>query len=202
MKIQKLIQILKIQSLLICSVFISICQPSPLNAQDLPAIYVLQEDSSYLYEMNFNYKKNAFSGVLIIKKYSENVLRTTLTSKFGMKIFDFKLSKDSLETLYLVEQLDKKIIKKLYYKDMQMIFPFLFDVAKIRERKKEVVLKKKCKKIRYFYNPEIYKTNRGLFGHPKSDIEFAEENQSFTTIIHPLINLKITIKPIDSNERK
>lgn len=202
MKIQKLIQILKIQSLLICSVFISICQPSPLNAEDLPAIYILQEDSSYLFEMNFNYKKNAFSGVLIIKKYSENVLRTTLTSKFGMKIFDFKLSNDSLETLYLVEQLDKRIIKKLYYKDMQMIFPFLFDVAKIRERKKKVVLKKKCKKMRYFYNPEIYKTNRGSFGHPKSDIEFEEENQSFTTIIHPLINLKITIKPIDSNERK
>lgn len=199
MKIQKLILKLKIQSLQIFS-FIFFFSTNLLIAQDLPTIYPLEEDSSYLFEMNFNYKKNAFSGVLIVKKEAEDKLRTTLTSKFGMKVFDFQLSVDSIETIYLVEQLDKNIIKKLYYKDMQMIFPFLFNPSKIRIKPRKIVLKKKCKKIRYRYDSNIYAVNRGFFGHPKSEVEFEENKLSSVLITHPIINLKIRIKSLKTNE--
>jgi len=176
--------------------FLFIIQISFAWAQtDTPIVLPIIQDSSFIYESNLSYKKNSFGGLLITKK-QENKLRITLTSKFGMKIFDFLLDKDSIHTIYAVEQLDKNIIKNMFYKDFRMIYPFLFDAKKIKHKKEKVIIKHRLKRYKYLYqNGELIKIKKGL-GLTKVKIGRKSNKMEDLEIIHTIIGLKIKIKPL------
>lgn len=160
-----------------------------------PIVLAIENDSSFVYESNISFKKNNFGGLLITQK-QENELRVSLTTKFGMKIFEFLLDKDSLHTIYAVEQLDKKIIKKMFYKDFKLVYPFLFDAQKIKSKKDKIIIKRKLKKLKYIYkNGDLVKIKKRL---GLTRVEINSENQKIEDleIIHSLIGLKIKIKPL------
>ena len=160
-----------------------------------PTVLPITSDSIYIYESNLSYKKNSFGGLLITKREADN-LRITLTSKMGMKIFDVVLDKDSLHTIFAVDPLNKKIIKKIIYKDFRMIFPFLFDAKKIKQKKENIIIRKPIKKYKYIYSDgELQKIKKGL-GSTRVDINLQNKEISDLEIIHGLIGLKIKIKPL------
>ncbi len=162
---------------------------------DTPIVLPAIQDSTFIYESNLSYKNNSFGGLLITKKQGDQ-LRITLSSKFGMKIFDFLLDKDSIHTIYAVEQLDRNIIKKMFYKDFRMIYPFLFDAKKVKHKKEKIVVKHQLKKYKYLYqNGELIKIKKGL-GLTKAEINRKDQEIEDLEIIHTIIGLKIKIKPL------
>ena len=114
-----------------------------------------------------------------------------------MKIFDFLLDKDSIQTIYAVEQLDKNIIKKMFYKDFRMIYPFLFNAKKVKYKKTKVIVKHKMKRYKYLYqNDKLIKIKKGL-GLTKVKINRKNQEIDELEIIHNILGLKIKIKPLN-----
>lgn len=161
----------------------------------IPKVLAIENDSSYIYESNLSYKNNNFGGLLITKK-KDDKLRVSLSTKFGMKIFDFLLDKDSIHSIYTIEQLDKKIIQKMFYKDFMMIFPFLLDAQKVKEKKDKIIIKNKLRKLKYIYNNgNLIKIKKRL-GLTRVEINSDKQKIEELEIIHSLIGLKIKIKPL------
>lgn len=162
----------------------------------LPIIFNQKTDSTYVYESKLTFKKNTFGGLLLAKKMQDNTLQVVLTSKFGMKVFDFTLSADSLHTNYAVETLNKNIVKKMFYKDLKMVYPFLYKTPKVKHKKKKIVVKEKCKRYKYkIANNKIYLIKRGA---STNKVEILDKNNKLASlsIIHSLIDLKIEVKPL------
>ncbi|MCB0540060.1 MAG: hypothetical protein R2777_09665 [Chitinophagales bacterium] len=162
----------------------------------LPIIFNQKTDSTYVYESKLTFKKNTFGGLLLAKKMQDNTLQVVLTSKFGMKVFDFTLSADSLHANYAVEALNKNIVKKMFYKDLKMIYPFLYKTPKVKHKKQKIVVKEKCKRYKYaLANNETTQIRKGI---STNKVEINRQNNKISSllIIHSLIDLKIEVKPL------
>lgn len=175
---------------------LSIFYGSAFAQQQIPIILNQQTDSAYVYESKLNFRKNSFGGLLLTKKMADNKLQVVLTSKFGAKIVDFTLSQNALQTNYSIEALNKNIVKKMFYKDLKMLYPFLFKNPKVKQKKKKIIIKEKCK--RYIYriqNNQIYLIRKGI---STNKVAINQINKKITslTIIHSLIDLKIEVKPL------
>lgn len=162
----------------------------------VPEIFPLYPDSVLFYESQVSFKKNSFGGLFIVKP-EEEAVRVSLTSKFGFKIFDFRLFKDSLETIYIVETLDKKIIKKVLYRDFQMLYPKLLNIKSIKTQDNQIKIKSKTGKYRYFVTQEevlFVKKNLGL-----TNLKAIKNEEHDKTILikHKFIGLSIEIKTLN-----
>lgn len=172
------------------------CWFAKAQINSLPFILIQEIDSAYVYESKLNFKKNTFGGLLLAKKTNNNTLQIVLTSKFGMKIFDFTLNPDSIQTNYIVESLNKPIVKKMFYKDLKMLYPFLYKAPKIKHKKKKTTVKEKCKSYNFLQeNNEIYLVRKGISTN-KVEINRQNNKISSLNIIHSLIDLKIEVKPL------
>lgn len=156
----------------------------------------IEQDSVYIYESNLSFKNNSFGGLLICKTLENDTLRVSLTSKFGMKVFDLLMFNRTIKTLYTVDPLDRKIIRKLFYKDFSLLYPYLMDSKKIIDKEHKVILKKPGKKQVYLLeNKKITlikrrsKLNSVILG-------YKDENISDLEIFHKIIGLKIKMKPL------
>ena len=160
----------------------------------LPIILPSLQDSSYIYEFSLSRKARTISGLLITKR-NNDALRISLTSKFGMKFLELVLHQDSISTLYIVPEMDKKIVKKLLHSDFKLLYPILLKNVRIKEKNGLTLLKSKCKKYRYFGNQNSYtKIKQGL-GSKKVEILNVDGNLIELNVIHNIIDLKIKIKP-------
>ncbi|MDR1764270.1 MAG: hypothetical protein LBR64_10055 [Dysgonamonadaceae bacterium] len=65
-------------------------------------------DSSQVFNLQIDFRKNHFSGILLVKNTAPNVYRMAFNSHFGMGVFDFELSPDDFKVLQCVEDLNKK----------------------------------------------------------------------------------------------
>lgn len=156
----------------------------------------IEQDSVYIYESNLSFKKNNFGGLLICKTLANDTLRVSLTSKFGMKVFDFKMHKHKISTLYSVEPLDRKIIKKLFYKDFSLLYPYLMGANKVKQNNKKIKLKAGCKKQVY-----VLENNKISLIKRRSKLNcvilsYENDEISDVEIFHKLIGLKIKMKAL------
>jgi len=160
----------------------------------LPIILPSILDSSYVYDFSLSRKGTKISGLLITKR-TDDALRISLNSKFGMKFLDLVFYQDSIKTLYVLPDMDKKIIKQILYSDFRLLYPFLFNNVKIMEREGLTILKSKCNKFRYFRKQNsIVKIKQGL-GAKKVELLTEDGNLIELEVIHNIIDLKIKIKP-------
>jgi hypothetical protein len=65
-------------------------------------------DSVLLFNMQIDFGKNHFSGILLVKSTGKDRYRTVFTSHFGMSVFDFEVDSDSFRVNYCLEALHKK----------------------------------------------------------------------------------------------
>jgi hypothetical protein len=78
-------------------------------------------DSVLLFNMQIDFRKNHFSGMLLVKSTGEDRYRTVFTSHFGMSVFDFEVGKDSFRVNYCLEALHKKRLLQILEADFNIL---------------------------------------------------------------------------------
>ncbi|WP_299901609.1 hypothetical protein [uncultured Aquimarina sp.] len=84
-------------------------------------LYFASSSIDYVYKADIKVYGNEFSGILIIKKISEDKHRIVFTSQFGSTFFDIELENDSFKINSVVEQLNRKIILNTLIRDFSLV---------------------------------------------------------------------------------
>lgn len=84
-------------------------------------VYFSNATIDYVYKADITVYGNEFSGILIIKKVSEDKHRIVFTSQFGSTFFDIELENDSYKIKSIVEQLNRKIILNTLIRDFSLL---------------------------------------------------------------------------------
>ncbi len=83
--------------------------------------YFSSPETDYLYRTQIEIYGNSLSGILIIKKISDDTHRVVMTTDFGNKMLDFEISGTDFKVNYLVPDLDRKVVKKFLEKDFRIL---------------------------------------------------------------------------------
>lgn len=121
-------------SFLLIFVFLTACSPGILKGfhktgtSEIPRseLYPVfqQTDSIHIFNMQIDFRKHHFSGMLIVKQTDPATYRAVLNSYFGMKIFDFEFGKDTFQIHYCIEALNKKQVINTLQTDFSNLFFF------------------------------------------------------------------------------
>jgi hypothetical protein len=99
------------------------------------------EDSVRVFNMQIDYKKRNFTGLLIVKPEGDGFFRAVFTTLFGMTVFDFSFNETEFNINRCMEQMEKKIVLNLLKKDFRTLFvyhvPPFFD-AKVYQGKEAI----------------------------------------------------------------
>lgn len=94
-------------------------------------------DSSNIrrFKAQISYSGNYISGLLLYKKLSDSTFAGSFINEFGIKGFDFTLSKNSVDLEYVFKNLDKWYIRKKLETDLHFIFsrPEMLTSCSIRD---------------------------------------------------------------------
>jgi len=131
---------------------------------------VFTPSKSTKYNMQIDVRKNHLSGMLIARPIN-NAMRTVLASYFGLTIFDYTLTKDSLKV-------NKEKIKRLIYNDFSVVF---IDENLAKLKKQTTTMRKR--KRGHFLGKSTIAINTDTNNNVKS-----------VTIKHPFI--KMQLEPI------
>lgn len=121
-------------SLLLLVVLLHACSPAVLKGYRKSAEHTpfpqsiidnppLVEKATSFYNMQIDYGKTHFSGMLIVKPTADTTYRVALTSHFGMSVFDFTITPSTFTMHSCMDALDKENIKRTLRDDMRT---FLF----------------------------------------------------------------------------
>lgn len=106
----------------------------------------------YVYKCQMDIYKNHVSGILIIKKTTENTHRVVLTSDFGNKLIDFEISEEDFKLNYVLPDMDKKIVINFLKNDFRELLKRNYPVSKSFENKADYIyLSKADKKVYYLF---------------------------------------------------
>ena len=107
-----------LNSLFAICLLLTACSPSILKGfQKTEAATVLKDglypffskdDTLHHFNMQIDFRKNHFSGLLIIKQTAEDTYRLVLNSHFGMGIFNLELTPQTFTVHHCLEALNKK----------------------------------------------------------------------------------------------
>ena len=108
------------------------CTPAIFKGLDLTGekrieksdLFPFVVDTTLMYDMQIHYKKNDFSGILLIKPVENHSVRMILTSVFGMTIFDFELNETEFKINRCIKPMQKKRILNLFRKDFRALFSY------------------------------------------------------------------------------
>ena len=78
-------------------------------------------DSTLLFNMQIDFRKNHFSGFLIIKSTEPDVYRIGFATHFGMSVFDLEFDRGSFKVNYCMEALNKKNVIRLLENDFRIL---------------------------------------------------------------------------------
>lgn len=143
-----------------------------------PAIKLATGEGSQKYNIQLDFMKHHFSGMLIVRRMPENEIRILASTYFGLSLFDFSLrGKDFLVNSCIVPMQKEKVLKLL-----EMDFRHLF-------------LSGKGIRVRTAKGGVIQKRTSGK-GFGKSIVSIAGESQGDpqqVKIRHPWIRLTIQL---------
>lgn len=74
------------------------------------------------YNLKMDLMKKHFSGLLLVKRMGEQSYRTVFTTHFGLRVFDFEFTGDSLVVHYCMEPLYKEKVIALFRNDFSRLF--------------------------------------------------------------------------------
>ncbi len=175
---------------------------SEINTTQVYNPYFSNVTKDYVYKANLEFYKKKFSGIVIIKKISDQEHRLVFTTEMGNKIFDFSFYKNTFKVNHILEDMNKKIILNTLQRDFTSLLKeynysranFLKQNVKIQETK---VLDKTHF---YFYDSTtLTKIVRVDNGKEKVVYYFSNSKNSIAQQIlieHKNIKLKIHLKGI------
>ena len=78
-------------------------------------------DTTHLFNMQIDFRKNHFSGLLLIKSLQPDVYRIVFTTHFGMSVFDLEFNKGDFRIFYCIDALNKKNVINLLENDFRTL---------------------------------------------------------------------------------
>ena len=78
-------------------------------------------DTTQLFNMQVDFRKNHLSGFLLIKSVQQDVYRLVFTTHFGMSVFDLEFDKGIFQINYCLEALNKKRVIQFLENDFRIL---------------------------------------------------------------------------------
>lgn len=159
--------------------------------------YFNTSQKEYVYNADIKVFDNSLSGILVVKKTEKNKKRLALLSEFGNTLLDFEFVNDEVNVIYIMEDLNKKIIVKKLKKYFQLLIHSEYEVRKTYDVEGGKTHISKLQGKRIFLNLDetdqltglkqasIFKNKVGI--HFYGDIEYAD------SIVFRSFELPITI---------
>jgi hypothetical protein len=118
---------------------LSSCSPNILKGFQKEGLQVLPRaefypffpavDSTQLFNMQIDFRKNHFSGILLVKQTGTDVYRTVFTTHFGLSVFDFEFTPDSFGVNHCIANLNKQKVLRTFAEDFKILFSLNIDTA-------------------------------------------------------------------------
>ncbi|MFK6999775.1 hypothetical protein [Flavobacterium oreochromis] len=175
-----------------------------LNEQIVVNPYFANPDLDYVYKAQIEVYGHDLSGLLVVKKITENTYRVVMTTDFGNKLIDFTINQHNTKVNYVVEDLNKKIILKILANDLKLLIQEKY-IAKIERKNAEVkvleVDEEAVKNYFYFKNDtnQLIKIIQSSKRKAKFAITFESKITNFAEQIfleHYNLNINIKLKQI------
>lgn len=169
-------------------------------------LYFSSTENDYLYKTQIEIYGNNLSGILIIKKISDETHRVVMTTDFGNKMLDFEISDTDFKVNYLVQDLDRKVVKKFLERDFRVLLKEKHAVSHTFEDSEHQIFSSENPEQRnYLY----YSKTDGLLkkivftenGKERLNFLFDGKSAIFAdsiTLIHKDFRLKIQLKRMDT----
>lgn len=163
-------------------------QPVSNSTTEVENLYFFSNED-YVYKFQMEVYGNDISGILIIKKISENTHRVVMTSDFGNKMIDFEISENDFKLNYVLADLDKKMVINFLKNDFQELLRKKYSVAESFEDEKSRIFRSQSGKKVYFlyFNKEnailqqiVYTKKR----KEKINFTFEAKKPTFAETIH------------------
>lgn len=146
---------------------------------------IVQTDSnSQKFNLQLDFMKHHFSGMLVVRRMSENEVRMLFSTYFGLSIFDFSFVGEQFKINSCIDPMKKEKVLKLLENDFKHLFL----------PKKDIRIKQK--------SPTFEKRISGK-GFAKSVFllsDFSGSQPECIQIRHPWIRLKIQLDKINENK--
>ncbi len=162
--------------------------------------YFSNQDQDFLYKTTIDIYGNQLGGIFVIKKINAQDFRCVLTTEFGNKLIDLKVSENSFEKIFAVQDLDRKIVIETLAYDLQCLL-FLNNNLYLQaenENEYELVGIKKQEYIIYKTEKNGYVSEINTFEESKEKVIFKiqRENSEMAQkieIVHKNIKLIINL---------
>lgn len=152
------------------------------KAVSLPPIVKL-DSLSQKYNIQIDFMKHHFSGLLIVRKMDDHEIRILSSSYFGMSLFDFSFQNDKFIINSCLEPLRKKKILNL----LEMDFKNVFLTGKNSKRKEKSAIFEKRTSGKGFGKSVFYSS------------DFSGEAPNRIKIRHPWMRLTIQLDKLNEN---
>ena len=93
-----------------------------MMAVDLPHFQApfYSDTNSHAYDLHIYVQKKHISGLLLFKG-EESMTRFSIVTKTGQKLFDATLNKGEMQVQYIMDQLDRKLVRKQLARDLNLL---------------------------------------------------------------------------------
>ncbi len=164
------------------------------------APYFSNSETDYVYKANITVYGNELSGIVIIKKINGTTHRFVFTTEFGNKLLDFEISNSNFKINFIVEELNRKILKNTLETDFKLLLKNNYNIKEQFENEFFKVYKiVDGNNFDYLYFSKLdNKLSKIVFASKRKEkisIEYTSENNIFAdSILIQQNNLKLRIK--------
>lgn len=156
---------------------LSSCSPRiSREAATLPPI-IRADSTSQKYNMQLDFMKHHFSGMLIVRQLPDEEIRLLATTYFGLSLFDFSLQNDTFRVNSCIAPMKKEKVLKLLESDFRLLF---LSTTNARIRKQNPSFEQRI-------------SGRGFGKSVFSLSEYADAHPQRIQIRHPWIKLTIQL---------
>jgi hypothetical protein len=206
-----------LNSILLLFLLLTSCSPKILKGFQKDSSQVLPRaefypffpttDSTQLFNMQVDFRKNHFSGILLVKRTGTDVYRTVFTTHFGLSVFDFEFTPNSFAVNHCIADLNRKKAIRTFEEDFKILFFLNLDTASNQSvvyKNKDNPLWEITGKNNYYYLKNLESKTLSKIENPRFInalyYEFKDYRGNFPSDIrikHSTIGLKIQLNKID-----
>ncbi|HLV43249.1 MAG TPA: hypothetical protein VKY37_13290 [Brumimicrobium sp.] len=159
--------------------------------------YFNTSQKEYFYNADIKVFGNSIKGILVVKKLEGKRKRLALLSEFGNTLFDFEMVDDNVNVIYIMEDLNKKVIVKKLKKYFQLLVNSEFKVEKRYDLEEGEIQISKLQGKRIFLSlnedVELINLRQASIFKSKVEISYFGDNEYADSIAFKSLELPITI---------
>ncbi|MCR5861380.1 hypothetical protein LRS05_04100 [Flavobacterium sp. J372] len=112
-----------------------------IDKKEVRTDYFTDIKADYVYKAAIEVYGNNLGGIVIIKKTGADSHRVAFTTEFGNKLFDFTFTGNEFTVNYILEDLDRGIIKNTLRDDFRLLLKNSYSIESMYENPETIVYK-------------------------------------------------------------